>query len=367
MKIDIPFLLLKAYIHTFKKPEIQRNIDPDSVQTILVVSNTAIGDTLFATPAIRAIKTAYPDKKVIALLNPSNASLFETNPHIDEVVTYDGRWGSFFKTFSLLKNKNIDLAFLLHSNDPQATPLCYLAGIKHIIKIPNHKNEWRELHSNPPTPPVRDQHGIYDRLNQLKFLGINADDPRMELFITEEWQEQADSLLNIQENELLIGFQVGASTVSRMWFEDRWIELGKKVLQNFPNARIVLTGAPHERRLAESIEAGIGSERVFNATGKLSLGAAAALLGKLKLLVTPDTGPLHIAAALGVPTITLFAVADPVKSNPCYDEAIHVYIKKPLTCEPCVGKRCKYQKCMLQIEPDEVMGEMMKLVDRLQL
>jgi len=86
---------------------------------------------------------------------------------------------------------------------------------------------------------------------------------------------------------------------------------------------------------------------------------AAALIARLDVLVTPDTGPLHVAAALKTPTIGLFAVASPVNSNPDFDENIHKFIKKPRTCSPCVGKNCKFQECMLQIGADEV-WEMLK-------
>ena len=98
---------------------------------------------------------------------------------------------------------------------------------------------------------------------------------------------------------------------------------------------------------------------MIDAAGKLSLREAAALIARLDVLVTPDTVPLHVAAALKTPTIGLFAVASPVNSNPDFDENIHKFIKKPRTCSPCVGKNCKFQECMLQIGADEV-WEMLK-------
>ena len=98
---------------------------------------------------------------------------------------------------------------------------------------------------------------------------------------------------------------------------------------------------------------------MIDAAGKFSLREAAALIARLDVLVTPDTGPLHVAAALKTPTIGLFAVASPVNSNPDFDENIHKFIKKPRTCSPCVGKNCKFQECMLQIGAHEV-WEMLK-------
>ena len=155
-----------------------------------------------------------------------------------------------------------------------------------------------------------------------------------------------------------IGFQMGASTVSRQWFLQRWQELAEIILEH-TDAVIVLTGSPAERAMTAQLEDVLRDQRVINVAGKFSLREAAALVARLDVLVTPDTGPLHVAAALKTPTIGLFAVASPVNSNPDFDENIHKFIKKPRTCSPCVGKNCKFQECMLQIEAHEV-WEMLK-------
>lgn len=363
MKTDLLTGFFKL-LFRHRKPVQVDSLDPDSIETIAVLSNTAIGDTLFATPAFRSLKKHFPGKKLIAVLNPKNATLFETNPHLDEIIPYDGRWGSFLKTANRLKKEKIDLALILHSNEPQATPLCLMAGMPQIIKLPNDKNPWKAFHVNPPAPRVPDRHGIFDRLAQLAFLGIDEQNPRMELFLTDTWKAEASSWLQAHTKQAsrLIGFQPGASTLSRMWFPEKWIALGKKLLGTHPDTHIVLTGAPHEKPLCQEIRKGIGDSHVVDASGALNLGSAAALIGRLNLLVAPDTGPLHIAAALGVPTVGLFAVADPVKSNPCYDSGIHPSIKKPLTCDPCLAKRCRYQKCMLQIESDEVFDKIIQFI-----
>ncbi len=337
-----------------KNQIIKTNTVPiNDINEIYCFSNTAIGDTLFNTPVFKSLKINFPNKKIIAILNPVNYTLFQENKDIDEIILYSGKTKHFFQTLKELKKRKPKLILLLHSNDPQATSISVLSGAKYIIKIPNFSNKFNLWHTNLATKAVKNKHGIFNRLKQLELLGIKSNDCRMHLPLKEKWTNQINSYFN-NNNSTLIGFQIGASTLSRMWFAKNWIELGKKLLKDYPNINIVLTGSPNEKKLTKEVEEGINDKRVLNLAGKFSLGEAAALIGKLKLLITPDTGPLHIAIALKIPTIGFFVVAHHSGSNACYDKDIHLYIQKEKTCEPCIGKNCKFAKCMLQIEVDEV-------------
>lgn len=341
-------------------PKLEK-LDVDKINTILIFSNTAIGDTLFNTPVFRALKENFPAKKLVVILNPTNYKLFENNRYIDEIILYDGRWKNFFSVLKQIKKYIIDLSLILHSNEPQATPLAVLSDSKYIIKIPNDKNEYNKFHNNSPTASYSDRHGIFDRLRSLEFLGIKYEDPRMDLFLDEESIKKVKEYFNLHNidtnQDVLIGFQIGASTVSRMWFEDKWIELANKLHKENKNIKIILTGSPAEKKLTSRVFEGIlDKDRVFDLAGYFDLNSAAALIGKLDLFITPDTGPLHISISLKTPTISLFVVAELIKSFACYDIENHFYIKKEKTCEPCIAKKCKFQKCMLQISVDEIVN-----------
>ena len=259
---------------------------------------------------------------------------------------------------SQLKKIKPDIIFILHSNEPQATPLAVLSGAKYVFKLPNAGNKFSPFHSNAPEPYGYERYVVLNRLEQLKFVGIESRDTRLNLYLEAGDFTRADEMLKSCGARKFIGFQMGASTVSRQWFLQRWQELAEIILEQ-TDAVIVLTGSPIERAMTAQLEDELRDQRVINAAGKLSLREATALIARLDVLVTPDTGPLHVAAALKTPTIGLFAVASPVNSNPDFDENIHKFIKKPRTCSPCVGKNCKFQECMLQIGADEV-WEMLK-------
>ena len=358
MKIDFFELLIRFKMWRKKPLHIHDALKETNFETVAFLSNTAIGDTLFNTPVFRAFKQNFPHKKTIGVFNPANLALFKTNPYIDTFLTFNGKWNAFFTTLKALKEAKPDIVFILHSNEPQATPLALLSGAKYIIKIPNDKNSFAPYHSNKRTATNLEKHGIFDRLKQLHYVDIHSEDPTLELFLEDGWKQSVLSFFETHHlrdpHTIRIGFQLGASTKSRMWFEEQWIALAKLLLQYNEHIRILLTGSPAEKALTAPIHEALKSDRVFDCAGLFSLGGAAALIGELDLLITPDTGPLHIATALKTPTIGLFAVADPKNSNACYDTDIHLFIKKPRTCEPCIAKRCTYQKCMLQITPIEV-------------
>jgi len=354
----IPFILPKNQI-------IKTNSVPmKKIDKIVCFSNTAIGDTLFNTPVFRSLKKHFPDKKLIVVMNPKNYKLFETNPYIDEIILYSGKSKHFLQALNKLKKIKPKLILALHSNDPQATPLAILSGAKYIIKIPNNKNKFNKWHTNEIVPKIPEKHFIKTRLKFLKYLGIEENNCKMDLFLKKEWIQEVDDFLKNIKYSKLIGLQIGSSTISRRWLNEEWIELAKKLLKQYPDIKIVLTGAPNEKYLTNEVEKLLNDKRVLNLAGKFSLGGAAALIGKLDLLITPDTGPLHIATALKIPTLALFAAANHNETNACYDKDIHLYIQKPHTCSPCIDKKCKFPECMKQITVNEVFEKTKELIEK---
>jgi ADP-heptose:LPS heptosyltransferase len=141
-----------------------------------------------------------------------------------------------------------------------------------------------------------------------------------------------------------------------MWLIERWIDLVNRLLDYDINLQVVLTGSESDRQLTDKVENSIQNQRVLNMAGVLDLCSAVALIDRLDLLITPDTGPLHIAAAVKTPTITISVAGNSVESNPIDKEIPHVFIQKPITCSPCIDKRCKNATCMEQISTEEVLS-----------
>lgn len=362
-------LLLAALrlIHRFDK----RQPDPGllgtaAIRRILIMSSTAIGDTLLSTPAFTCLRNTYPAAHISLLLNAAYRPLFAAHPAIDQIIPYYGGYRRFLRLAWQLRHEHFDLVVLLHANEPQATPLAYLSGAPFRFKLPNN-NDFAFLLSNP-APVYRWEdlgHGVEQRLAVARLAGAtiasSAAARRMTMPVTAVAQADLETRLatqGIPPDAELIGLQAGASTVSRRWEAENFAHLAQRLLaQSGTRPRwIVLTGSPAERELANRIAALTGLPQVWNAAGELPLATLPALMLRLDVLVTGDTGPMHLAVSVETPVVALFAVADWRRSGPAHDLDKHFVIQKNRTCDPCYSKRCPYAAppCMAAITVDEV-------------
>ena len=358
--------LLRAVLR-FARARDKRQPDPArlgtaAIERILAISSTAIGDTLLSTPALRSLRLAYPQARISLLLNRNYLPLFANNPDIDEILPYAGGYRRFFRLVGELRQRRFDLALVLHGNEPQATPLAYLSGADFRFKLPN-DNDFGFLLSNAEPKRHGDDfaHGVDQRLAIAALAGGAATDRQMTLPVSPLAAEAVATRLaarSIAPKAVLIGFQAGASTVSRRWSTARFVELAQRLLAYDTACHIVLTGSPDERALATKISDEIGSPRIWNAAGELPLIELPALIKRLSVLVTGDTGPMHMAVAVGTPVVALFAVSDWRRSGPPAGtpKSRHFVIQKWRTCNPCLSKRCPYAEplCMANISVDEV-------------
>lgn len=343
-----------------------RRPDPGELGTsaiarILVISSTAIGDTLLSTPAIRSLRQTYPAARIVLLVNAPYQGLFSSNPDIDATIAYPGGYRGFFRLVRTLRRERFDLVAILHGNEPQATPLAYLSGARWRFKWPNN-NRFRFLLSN--AEPVKSwddfPHGIDQRLAVAHVAGAIGCDRHMVMPVSKAANQWVCDFLarqrGIADGIPVVGFQVGASTASRRWRPERYAELGRQLLEAYPELWIVITGSPQERVLAEQVARAIGDERVLVTAGTVGLENMPALVQRFAWLVTPDTGIMHLALAVGTPIVGLFAAAHWSRSGPSSDLERHIVIQKWRTCEPCLGKRCRYAAppCMDNITVGEV-------------
>ena len=366
MRTHFREILLRGALRLVRSRD-RRRPDParlgtPAIERVLAISSTAIGDTLLSTPALRSLRLGYPSARISLLANKSYLELFDNNPDIDEIIPYAGGYRRFFRLAYELRQRRFDVAIILHGNEPQATPLAYLSGADYRFKLPN-DNDFRFLLSN--TEPVLRwsdfAHGIDQRLAVARLAGGAITDRTMTLPVKADARASLQKRLRHQgvlPDTVLIGFQAGASTVSRRWSVDRFAELGRRLLESRPEAWIVLTGSPSERTLAEKIRMSIASPRVWNAAGDLPIAELPALLQEFAVLLTGDTGPMHMAVACKTPVVALFAASDWRRSGPLADgpDSRHIVIQKWRTCDPCLSKKCPYSEplCMDNIGVDEV-------------
>jgi ADP-heptose:LPS heptosyltransferase len=335
-------------------------LDPQQVRRVLLISNTALGDTLFSTPAIRALKERYPAWELEVLAHRVFGTLLTHNPHVSRLFTYPGRNRRLLTLAGELRRRAYDLAIILHGNDPEATLLAYLSGAPFIIGSARSPLAFAYSAAVASTDPY--EHAIERRLDYVRLLGADTDDKRMDLFLPPEELERAAAILTKdfgQVPPLLMAFHPTGSDPYKWWPATAFIELGTYLHKTYGASLLLISGAG-DRPQAEAISAQLPGPSLVTG-GRYPLLTVAALLTHCRLLVANDSGPLHLGLALGVPTIGLLGADDPRRVGPYQVEwgvALH---KRAEVCdrEPCLLKKCPKNLCLEAIAVADVV-EMIK-------
>ena len=340
-----------------------------SIQNILIVKIVGIGDTVLMIPNLKKLKQTYENANIIALLTPLSSGILFDQPLIDEVIIYDvlgehrGILG-FMSIISLLRKKQIDVVIDYEQHIKLITVMGYLTGAKKIIGFNNDKIRRGRLLTDQ-VPLMGDRHMFESYNDLLRPLRIQAYNGELEkIWISppdnnyvEEWLYRE----GVENGDMVVGIHVGSGerAKARRWPKDRFAELADRIMEN-SRAKVIFTGTCSEIPLIKDVVQRM-KYRPLIAAGHTNLKQLAALIDRMHLFVSNDTGPLHISAAMGTTTIGLFGPNDPVRYRP-YGSNNHA-IYKNLPCSPCINihigevPRCenlKYMECMEKITVDDV-------------
>ncbi len=285
-----------------------------------------------STSGLRALRQRYPEGRLVALLHPVTGRLLDHHPAIDETIFYSGRYTDFWPTLFRLRRLKADVALVFHGNEPQITPLLSLAGIPFLFKLPN-TSRYRFLLSNaePRQDWARLGHGLRQRLAVARLAGADSKDTHMWLPVSAQAREHVAHRLqahSLGSHARLVGLQIGASKPHRVWPEQNFIALGRALAVSQPELRLLITGSHRETEAARRVAGAIGPAAI-DVSGQFDLARLPALIQRLNLLITGDTGPMHIAFAVGTPTVCLFGGSDPSAAGPLNDLDRHRVIAAP--------------------------------------
>jgi len=173
------------------------------------------------------------------------------------------------------------------------------------------------------------------------------------------WQQRLQENGMIQNHASITGFQFSASGLYKTWPLENWAALGSMLLDRFQTLVVALFGGPSDKEAAARLQGMIMKKvaapgRIINLAGSMPLSTLPEALKGLDVFVTNDTGPLHVAVAVGTPTVSLFVPTGINRIAPLQDREIHTVIKKEMPCTPCVEKYCRQPDCMRLITVDEV-------------
>jgi heptosyltransferase-2 len=280
---------------------------------ILVVRTDRVGDVILATPLIRALRMTFPLAHLAALVRPYTRDVLLHNPHLNEILVDDpggahaGR-GGFWHQVRSLRAKRFDTALLLLPTERMAWML-FLAGIRTRIGVGTKLYEvltcMRTVSRNKYIPL---RHEADYCMDLGRAIGVSTDDLRTEVFLTDSERRTAGARLRqagAATGGPLIGIHPGSGKSAPNWRVERYAQLARTLLDRHPDATVVLTGSEAERSFSPALSAA-GSRRIVDLVGLLTLRDLMGVISRYSLLVSASTGPMHVAAALRIPTVSLF-------------------------------------------------------------
>ncbi|EAX46506.1 glycosyl transferase, family 9 [Thermosinus carboxydivorans Nor1] len=331
---------------------------------VVLIRLSSIGDVLHCTPVAKALKTACPACHLTWVVGEGPADVLVANPYIDELYVWprerwernlqSGRLGEARRLWRHLGEdlgcRPFDVALDVHG--------LFLSGlVTSATGAPRRiglggTREFNWLFMTEQAPKLADDvHVIQQYLSILRPLGIRTADYNMTLCLTREAVAFADRFLaahGVEPDEVLVAINPVTTWPAKNWPPASFAAVAAAL---GVDCRILLTGGPRDKEVTAYIAQQAGTACI-DAAGSTTLLELAALLARCRVVLTGDTGPLHMAVALGVPTVSIFGPTDPRKYGPLTPG--HVILQGEADCAPCHKKVCRHQdiRCLRSVTPD---------------
>ena len=331
-----------------------------------------IGDVVLTTPVVHALRETFPHAHIAYLAERGAVTLLEHNPDLDELIAFDfDRPGILeqLRVIRRLRKGRFDVFIDLFSN-PRTALLARASGAP--IRIGKEVKGRGRLYTHQIRDSARPKTAIEYHYQYVEPLGVKPAHWRTKIFLTEDEKREASIYLrwqNIDPEKKVIGLHPGATWPAKMWPAERFADL-IDLLNAKLGVQVVVTQGPKDREVVEKISRRAVGNAVF--LNVLPLRQLAAILSLLRVYVANDSGPMHIAAAVGTKTVGIFG---PGEENiwfpytpPYYDlSAGHVALRKDVPCHPCHLDFCNregdgYMECMKLLSVTEVFEEIRRRV-----
>jgi heptosyltransferase-2 len=302
-------------------------------------------------PALRVIRDRFPKAHIAVLAKPWVADLYRRENFADEVIQYDGsRWAAG----RMLRRRKFDCAILLQ-NAFDAALIAWLARIP--VRIGYNRDGRRLLLTRAVSVPKSGEIPRHQRFYYLELLRRAG--------IVDSLPPSDAIRLDVGDGKQarrMIGVSPGAAYgTAKQWLPEGFAEAAAQLAQA-RGAEVALFGSASERELCEQVAKLLNGRRVTNYAGKTTLGEFIDLASQCELFLTNDSGAMHIASALGVPTVAIFGATDDVATGPTGQLAR--VVREPVDCSPCLLRECPIDhRCMTRVSAERVAAEALKLIE----
>lgn len=340
----------------------------EAYRNIIVRMPNWLGDAVMATPVLADLRHHFPDAAITAMCKKNVGLLLKEDPHIDEIFSFERPSGWIHRRKHLeiiqpLRQGEFDLGILL-TNSWSSALWFYRGNVKELVGYADNFRSPLLTKAVRYSKKKERQHLVTTYKELLQPLGIPLSTTSPQLYLQSDelaWAKNFLKRMGIEtDKHKIIGINPGAAYGSaKCWLPERFVQVSKKLLED-PQVRIVYFGDAAGAPLVDSICSKLPKE-VINLAGKTSIRELMALLKCCAVLLTNDSGPMHIAAALATPLLALFGSTNEVKTGPNpQGEVIHKHVE----CSPCYKRTCPIDfRCMTRIESDEVVETLRKIVE----
>ncbi len=337
------------------------------MKKILVINVNWLGDVLFSTPALKALRQESPDAYIACLVVLRCEEVLKNNPVVNEIIVYDeyGRHRSIWnklKFVRFLRKKKFDEVYILHPSLKRAM-IGWLAGIPKRIGYDTKRRSFLLTHAVPA--PEEKLHKIDYFLCLLRNCGIQAKERICEFYISREDEKTAVDILkreNILENETFVIINPGGNWSLKRWPAEYFAQLADLLIEQ-RGVKVLIAGSRKDRMLAKKISSRMKNEPII-LSGQMTLSQLAALMSSASCVVSADSGPMHISSAVGANTVAIFGPTCATLTGPTGKGKVTI-LQKDIGCEiPCYKLNCNDNRCMKAISAQEVCAAVAKFVKK---
>lgn len=377
---------------------------------ILIVKLSSLGDVIHTLPAAQALRRKFPHAHLAWAVERAHAGVLREQECFDELIEWDrGTCRNYVAFLRRLRATNWDLAIDFQGLFRSGF-VTWASGARRRLGYDATREQAHRFYNERITPPTEPLHAVEKSLRLIEPLGARLDGvplrrtyleassigpgyapgaiertnsahppvvrgahdaegrPLFPLSIRGGERTAVDAWLAAHRFEArshkLVVLNPHCRKAANIWPAERYTQLAARLVER-PGVRVVISGGPVAKELCDEIAAPLG-DKVWRADGAFTLLGSAELIRRADLFVTGDTGPMHIAAAVGTPIVALFGPADPLKTGPYTTDA--VVLTKRLPCAPCFAKQCplghRPAKCMTDISVDDVTTAAIAALDR---
>jgi heptosyltransferase II len=335
-----------------------------TAKKILVMRYRFIGDTVLTVPFLRSLREAFPAAQIDLMLEPFSGQVIEGCPYVDRVIPFEfktihtysaaaerGKVAGYLHYWRLIRNEHYDAAFVLKRSLSSAL-LVWLAGVPRRIGF---ATEGRSVLLTDRVTYRHDQHEVENFLDCLRVLDVPINSKTLELWPNPENDKKVAAIMaqtGWKDSDLKVIIHAAASLPAKQWPLDRFAAV-MAVLRDKHHARFVYTGSAGDAELYRGIEK-LGPFNGLDLCGVTNVRENLSVYKSADLFFGVDSGPMHMAAAVGVPVVALFGPTDERKWGP-WGEG-HTVITKRLSCYPCKPHKCADNECMKQISVEDALG-----------